>query len=170
MVLSASVAYRLGMNANRDAYAILQVDPLAVPEVIDAAFRALARLRHPDREPGSSGRAMAELNDAYAVLRDPARRSVYDHERLPKVPIPTFLHDRVAVSPTARRPATTDASPIIDFGRYAGTTLGQVAKADPDYLRWLRRHSSGIRYRRIIDDMLGPPVAPRPVERARRRR
>ena len=158
------------MTVKRDAYVILQLDPLAVPEVIDAAFRALARLRHPDREPGSNGHAMAELNDAYAVLRDPARRSAYDRERLPKSPPPSFLHDRVAASPTAGRPATADASPIIDFGRYAGTSLGMVAKADPDYLRWLRRHSSGIRYRRIIDDMLGPPVTPRPAERVRRRR
>ena len=158
------------MTGKRDAYAILQLDPLAVPAVIDAAFRALARLRHPDRVPGSDGRGMAELNDAYAVLRDPARRAVYDRERQPKAPAAGFLHDRVVIGPTPGRPATSDATPIIDFGRYAGASLGQVAKADPDYLRWLRRHSSGIRYRRTIDDMLGPAVAPQPVERARRRR
>jgi curved DNA-binding protein CbpA len=165
------MAYRHGMTGKRDAYAILQIDPLAVPEVVEAAFRALARLRHPDHEPGSTGRAMAELNDAYAVLRDPAQRAVYDRERQPKAPVPSFLHDRVAAGPAAaRRPGTADATPIIDFGRYAGASLGEVARTDPDYLRWLKRHSSGIRYRRIIDDMLGPPVAPRPVERARRRR
>ena len=157
------------MSAPRDAYAILQIDPLAVPEVVDAAFRALARLRHPDRLPGSDGRAMAELNDAYAVLRDPARRATYDRERLPKAPVPAFLRDRVPAGAPAGSPSMSDATPVIDFGRYAGCSIGQLAKTDPDYLRWLKRHSSGIRYRRLIDDVLAGPAA-RTAERSRRGR
>jgi uncharacterized protein (DUF3820 family) len=42
------------------------------------------------------------------------------------------------------------ANVMIDFGRYAGWTLGELARQDPDYLRWLARHSSGIRYRGAI--------------------
>ena len=38
----------------------------------------------------------------------------------------------------------------INFGRYAGWTLSEIGYFDPDYLRWLSRHSSGIRYRRAI--------------------
>ena len=38
----------------------------------------------------------------------------------------------------------------INFGRYAGWTLSEIAGSDPDYLQWLSRHSSGIRYRRAI--------------------
>ena len=42
----------------------------------------------------------------------------------------------------------------LNFGRYAGMTLKQVARQDPDYLRWLSRHSSGIRYRNAIEAVL----------------
>jgi hypothetical protein len=38
----------------------------------------------------------------------------------------------------------------LDFGRYAGWTLAELAAHDADYLRWLSRHSAGIRYRRAI--------------------
>jgi hypothetical protein len=38
----------------------------------------------------------------------------------------------------------------LDFGRYAGWTLGDIAREDADYLRWLSRHSAGIRYRSAI--------------------
>jgi curved DNA-binding protein CbpA len=61
-------------------YRILQVDPSADPEVIAAAYRRLAMKYHPDTTgsgPGSQAR-MQELNEAYAVLSDPARRSAYD--------------------------------------------------------------------------------------------
>ena len=40
------------------------------------------------------------------------------------------------------------------FGRYRGWTLEQLAKQDPEYLVWLQRHSSGIGYRRQIEEIL----------------
>jgi hypothetical protein len=65
-----------------DAYRVLQVDPSAEPEVIEAAFRRLARKYHPDvnPEPGAAAR-MRELSAAYDVLRDHARRAEYDRRR-----------------------------------------------------------------------------------------
>ena len=54
-----------------DPYAVLQVLPTADQEVINAAFKALAMKYHPDRD--ATRRAadkMAELNRAYAILRD----------------------------------------------------------------------------------------------------
>jgi uncharacterized protein (DUF3820 family) len=47
----------------------------------------------------------------------------------------------------------------VDFGRYAGWTLKDLLRHDPDYLRWLYRHSSGVRYRYQIARML-PDVNP----------
>jgi hypothetical protein len=66
----------------RDHYATLQVDPQAEQEVIEAAYRRLARKWHPDvnRHPEAERRTQ-ELNDAYAVLGDPARRRTYDATR-----------------------------------------------------------------------------------------
>ena len=42
----------------------------------------------------------------------------------------------------------------LDFGRYEGWRLRELARRDPDYLRWLARHSSGIRYRTAIEQVL----------------
>lgn len=43
----------------------------------------------------------------------------------------------------------------LDFGHYAGRTIEELAAADPDYLRWLERHPSGVRYRAEIRRVLG---------------
>jgi hypothetical protein len=53
----------------------------------------------------------------------------------------------------ASRPAVTGRS-VLDFGRYQGWTIADLARRDPDYLRWLSRHSSGIRFRSAIADAL----------------
>ena len=65
-----------------DPYAVLQVVPTAEQEVLHAAFKALA-LQVPPR-PRRTRRAadkMAELNRAYAMLRDPAARAAHDRSR-----------------------------------------------------------------------------------------
>lgn len=65
-----------------DYYAVLQVDPRAESEVIEAAYRRLSRKYHPDvSEDPQAERRMRELNEAYAVLGDPARRRAYDRRR-----------------------------------------------------------------------------------------
>jgi hypothetical protein len=46
-------------------------------------------------------------------------------------------------------------TPVLDFGRYAGWRIAEVATHDPTYLRWLSRHSSGIRFRSVIEQVLG---------------
>ena len=46
----------------------------------------------------------------------------------------------------------------LDFGRYEGWSLYDLAKRDPAYLRWLARHSSGLRFRREIARVLGEPL------------
>lgn len=65
--------------AKPDYYAILQVHPEADKEVIDAAYRRLAAKYHPDvsASPDAAER-MKQLNEAYEVLSDPARRMAYD--------------------------------------------------------------------------------------------
>ena len=39
---------------------------------------------------------------------------------------------------------------VIDFGRYSGWRIADLAGHDPDYLRWLSRHSTGVRFRHAI--------------------
>lgn len=50
---------------------------------------------------------------------------------------------------------------IIDFGHHAGRTVEELAALDPDYLRWLARHPSGVRYRSEIARVMAAAV-PRP--------
>lgn len=65
-----------------DYYSILQVAPAAEPAVIEAAYRQLARLYHPDFNPAPDAPArMKAFNEAFAVLRDPDRRARYDEQR-----------------------------------------------------------------------------------------
>jgi curved DNA-binding protein CbpA len=151
----------------RDPYEILQLRTTAVPEVIEAAYRALARIRHPDRtdEPDAVN-AMSDLNWAYAVLREPDLRASYDAtQETEQVPIEVTpapdsspsLYERVAEATEAaiERDTANPANTVLDFGRYAGMTLRQIARVEPSYLEWLRRHSSGLRYRHQIDHVLG---------------
>lgn len=67
------------MTADPDYYAILQVDPRAEAEVIEAAYRRLAAKYHPDvnHSPEALQR-MKLLNAAYAVLSNPEKRNAYD--------------------------------------------------------------------------------------------
>jgi curved DNA-binding protein CbpA len=146
----------------RDAYRILQVIPGADPDVVRAAYRVLARKLHPDTKAGAiepvSAQRMADLNWAYAQVRDEASRRVYERERMAAPP------------PTAAEPRTHGASPIpeddhtqaiLDFGRYTGWKLRDVARRDIDYLIWLRRHASGARFRPAIDRLLYEDAAKR---------
>ena len=81
------------MTQAADFYRVLQVDPSADQEVVEAAYRRLARKYHPDLNPDAdAGALMRQLNEAYAVLKDPARRAEYDRSRVsrpePKVDVP----------------------------------------------------------------------------------
>jgi hypothetical protein len=68
-----------GVPAAKDLYDELQVSRSAEPEVIEAAYRRLARKYHPDvsNDPASAAR-MQRIIHAYTVLSDPRRRAEYD--------------------------------------------------------------------------------------------
>src|SRR5262245_30574798 len=68
--------------SSEDLYKILQVDPEADTEVIEAAYRRLARKYHPDvnASPDAELR-MRDLNSAYQVLRHADQRAAYDGRR-----------------------------------------------------------------------------------------
>ena len=59
--------------------------------------------------------------------------------------------DRVPVGPG--RDSSFDSTRL-DFGHHAGRTIVELAQTDPDYLRWLARHPSGVRYRAEIARVL----------------
>lgn len=147
------MAQQQSARPSRDAYEVLQVRPDASQVVIRAAFRALAAQHHPDSdESAGSNRRMAELNDAYAQLRTTDRRALYD--RLAAPPPPTLRERTQPQHKPAGSRRESGKKGVLDFGRYVGWNVADLARHDPDYLRWLSRHSSGIRYRREIAELL----------------
>lgn len=71
-----------GYDPAFDPYKVLQVDPEAEDEVLEAAYRRLARKYHPDVAPGAEAQArMVALNRAWEMVSDPARRARLDRAR-----------------------------------------------------------------------------------------
>ncbi len=66
--------------AKRGYYEVLGVDRNASPDELKAAFRKLAMLYHPDRNPGDkeAERKFKEINEAYDILKDDQKRAAYD--------------------------------------------------------------------------------------------
>ena len=64
----------------KDYYATLGVGKTATEKEIKQAFRKLARKHHPDVNPGDKAAEakFKEINEAYEVLGDPAKRKKYD--------------------------------------------------------------------------------------------
>jgi curved DNA-binding protein CbpA len=66
-----------------DPYAVLNVARTATADEIRAAYLALAAKYHPDQHQGNpleelASARMAEINRAYELLSDPARRAAFD--------------------------------------------------------------------------------------------
>jgi curved DNA-binding protein CbpA len=178
-----------------DPYQILQVDPEAEDEVIQAAYRRLARKYHPDlAETPEAAAKMSGINAAWELIGDPEARRAYDRKRAtagtPARPEATTRAGSVPPSPppTPRPPETVSrdwttgrsnqgggfdesmraaegfgaAGPppgrpsgtVLNFGRYAGWSLGEVARHDIEYIEWLDRAPIGRNYRQELDDIL----------------
>ena len=202
-----------------DPYKILQVDPEAEDEVIQAAYRRLAQKYHPDRSTGQGAiDRMVAINAAWETIGDPKRRASFDLARRGATALTpptgqtgaTGANGGVYSSPTGRSPdpapaaapgaanprraeprppesvsrdwtpgrstigggydAKTMRAPegfgaagpppgnasgsVLNFGRYAGWSLGEVGRADLEYIEWLDRMPIGRPYREEIDGIL----------------
>jgi curved DNA-binding protein CbpA len=159
-----------------DPYDILQVHRKAEPEVIRAAYRALAHKYHPDF--GGEPSRMVAITEAWAILGNAERRSAYDAQaarthtrratdRKSAAPAPAGAPDR-------RRQEKAAAGSVIDFGRYAGWTIGALVNHDPEYLEWLARTPIGRRLTTEIETALArrnaQAAALRPTSDNRQRR
>jgi curved DNA-binding protein CbpA len=164
------------VSETTDLYRVLQVDPAADLEVVQAAYRVLARRYHPDHS--GSDETMKRLNAAWEVLGDANSRAEYDRSRgtapatITSTSTSTSSSSSVIhASPTAapRQPAADHAGPpvgqpsgtLLTYGRYEGWTLGQIAMVDPDFLEWLRSVPGGRYLRPEIDAILKEVRGPR---------
>jgi curved DNA-binding protein CbpA len=156
------------MSVEPDAYATLGVDPGAPAEAVSAAYRALARRWHPDGRTPDPVR-MSEINQAYNLIKTRELRQRYDESHRLVAVGPGrdtgrwTSRDRpaeagpggAATGPLGRRVAAArarDGGPdaVVDFGEYVGWRVADLARHDPEYLRWLSRHSAGSRFREAI--------------------
>ena len=71
------------MAPQRDYYQVLGVPETATTDEIKKAFRKLAKLHHPDRNPNNPQAAdrFKEINEAHDVLSDATKRKKYDQLR-----------------------------------------------------------------------------------------
>ena len=217
----------------RNSYDVLGVARNASQATIKAAWRRLAREHHPDRQadPSAAERAtrrMAEINRAYAELRDAlpsetngadaGRRPTWPPEPPPTRPVTgrvdtsgTFRPRNTTTGPRPRHegkpPSTADRlqreplrasqpnGPLhrrrvrnfrppeppsldaarawpIEFGKFHGHNLGQIADFEPTYIDWLARTISRdpelVAAARVLQDDLdvrGVLRVPRPTDR-----
>jgi len=152
----------------RDPYRVLSVPRDADRSEIHHAFRQLARELHPDR--GGDPALMQAINEAWAILSRPTHRRAYDEARAAAIerararkaqraqqaaggvsPAPPPPSSGGSATSTARAPKVHRAD-ALDYGRYEGWTIRELAQEDPDYLLWLMRTPAGRMYRtRILE-------------------
>ena len=127
---------------------------------------------------------MRALNEAWAVLKDDARREEYDSTasfpgETPGAPgTTTGAPARGTTAGSAGRPFWHGAAgkppgrpsgPVLDFGIYAGWSLGEIASRDRGYLYWLRDRSEAKAFRPEIMRLIDPGADDRDQPPGRRR-
>jgi curved DNA-binding protein CbpA len=167
-----------------DPYEVLQVHPRADPDVVRAAYRTLARKYHPDF--GGDPKRMMALNEAWAILGDPDRRTEHDRTSAtrpapsvvttPPPPPPPVDITGVPEPPPRPRTGGNRWGTVLDFGRYSGWSIGELVEQDPEYLEWLSRTPIGRAHRAEIDralsqrDAVATALRPAPTPTPRGRR
>jgi len=95
------------MTAERDPYVVLGIQADATVDAVTAAYRSLARLHHPDvSQVTGAEQRMAEINAAWTLLRDPARRAAWDRAHGVVTPTTRGADGTAAASRPAGTPAT----------------------------------------------------------------
>jgi curved DNA-binding protein CbpA len=115
---------------------------------------------------------MRALNEAWEILKDTVRRASYD-AATDGAPAPEPTMSRPIASDDPDRPFWTGAAgpppgrptgSVLDFGIYAGWSLGEVARRDRGYLVWLLDRPEGSTVRdevaRLLDPDAEEPAAP----------
>ena len=173
------------MSVVRDPYDVLGVPRHATTPQIRAAYVARARLAHPDLVGRTGLDAMRGLNEAWDVLKDAERRQAWDVAHGGRTGTggapggdrgngngasSTTWNDGEPFWTGAAGPPPGRASgPVLDFGIYAGWSLGEIARRDRGYLFWLRDRPEARRYGADLVKLLAP-AADEPAEVKPRRR
>lgn len=125
-----------------DPYRSLAVGPRASPAEIRTAYLNLARLLHPDLfrnapegERRLAERRMREVNEAYAMLRDPERRASYDRSSAatkPRGGTPPFTTERNAAHADAPSRTSPPTRPREWSERFDADPFARPEFVDPE--------------------------------------
>ena len=113
------------MHAAADPYAVLGVARGADDAAIHAAYRDAVRRTHPDA--GGSAAAFEAVQEAYEVLRDPARRRAFDAKPAP-APRP-----RARPAPADMRSASSRMEDLLAESRRLEDEARRLAGMAPRY-------------------------------------
>jgi hypothetical protein len=117
-----------------DLYEMLGVDRSASAEEITLAFRAHAKVLHPDRHPGDPEVAerFKALTHAYDVLIRPESRARYDRRAHtpPPPPSPPSSHSSVFHTPRGARAAIGGGIALLALGVVGGVVLAGLDTGD----------------------------------------
>jgi curved DNA-binding protein CbpA len=161
------------VSVGRDPYEVLGVPRSASVRQIRAAYVERARRAHPDLVGARGLDLMRALNDAWEVLKDAQRRAEFDGANRAAGPASQGSNGTPQDDPS--RPFWTGAAgpapgrpsgPVLDFGIYAGWSLGEIARRDGGYLMWLRDRPEARPFRVDILKLIDPDGA-EPVDKRR---
>jgi hypothetical protein len=145
---------------------------------IRAAYIARARFAHPDLVGGRGLDVMRSLNEAWAILKDAARKAAWDEANRPAGSAPAPAGGAAAsegfrpfwTGAMGPPPGRTSGS-VLRFGIYEGWSLGEIARRDRGYLIWLRDKPEAEALQQEIARLLDPNAEePEDPRRSSRRR
>lgn len=153
--------------STRDPYEVLGVPRTATTRQIRSAYVARARGAHPDLVGQRGTDVMRALNEAWELLKDPSRRSSFDAslEGGPSAAARPRTATTAAATAGSTKPFWTGAAgpppgrpsgSVLEFGIFAGWSLGEIDRRDRGYLMWLRDRPEGRQYREELDRLLQP--------------
>ncbi|HUG30406.1 MAG TPA: DnaJ domain-containing protein [Candidatus Limnocylindria bacterium] len=166
------------MSEERDPYAVLGVPRNASVRQIRTAYLVRARRSHPDLVGVRGLELMRDINEAWETLKDSARRAAYD-----AATGGTGATGSAGATPRVdddpNRPFWTGAAGpppgrpwghVLDFGIFAGWSLGEISRRDRGYLQWLLNRPEAKAFREEIVRLLDPDAQDPAQERRRGRR
>ena len=115
-----------GTGKNENYYELLEVSENATEEVIQAAYRALAKRYHTDLHPDETDAEMAQLNAARDTLLDPVKRAEYNEEL-------RAAKKKPAKPPVRYGQAEEDGDAVYDAYGRKKEPVRQSPKKEPSY-------------------------------------